>query len=291
MEKILSGKPVSKFISNQIENLVISLDTLPKMALIRVGTDPASAYYVQNIIRQATKLRIEVDWIDLPETIQTGALIEIIQQFNSDYSVHGIMVQKPLPKHISEEVINNCVNPEKDIDGIHPINLGKLFLGEDCYVPGTAQAVIELIKYYQIDTIGKHVVILGRSPVVAKPLAGMLLQKTDYGNATVTVCHSYTKNLTSVIKSADILVTAIGKPNYIISDMISDNTICIDVGINLIQDDEKGDIYVGDIDFNSCFEKALAITPVPGGVGSITTSVLLNNLLKATLNHNKQKKS
>ncbi len=289
MEKILSGKLVAQAILEQIKDILGKLSLIPTLALIRVGHDPASVFYVQNIIKQANKLGMHIELTDLPEKIQIDSFIGIIGHLNVNPKINGIMIQKPLPKKISDELINSSINPDKDIDGIHPFNLGKLFLSQAGFVPCTAQAVIELIKHYQIETRGKHVVILGRSPIVSKPLAGLLLNKTDYGNATVTICHSFTQNLVSVIKTADILVTAIGKPNYVTSDMIDRKTILIDVGINLISDIKKGEIYVGDIDYNSCFEKALAITPVPGGIGSITTSVLLRNLLEATMKQGQQK--
>lgn len=291
MEKILSGKLVANTILDEIRNDLAVLKIKPFMTMILAGDDPASSFYVKNIIKQAAKLDMIVNLVNLSETVTTQEFTSRLSSLNEDNQVHGIMIQKPLPRQIDELLINNTVNPDKDIDGISPVNLGKLFLAQDCFVPCTAAATLELIRHYQIQTKGKHVVILGRSAVVAKPLAGLLLQKSQFGNATVTICHSYTENLEEITKSADILVTAIGKPRYVKAHMIKDKTICLDVGINLIQDDKKGDIYVGDIDYEDCFDKALAITPVPGGIGSITTSILLKQLLKAArLQEGKEKK-
>lgn len=290
MEKILSGKPVSTSILDSIKTELSALSLVPKMALVMAGSDPASSFYVKNITKQGSKLGMEINLIELPETISNQELQEKLHELGRSADIHGIMLQKPLPGKINEQEIDNCLNPDKDIDGIHPLNLGKLFLAQDCYVPCTAAATLELIRFYKIETRGKHIVILGRSAVVAKPLAGLLLQKAEFGNATVTICHSYTKNLAEVTKSADILISAIGKPRFVTADMIKADTICLDVGINLIKDEEKGDIYVGDFDYEDCLSKSRAITPVPGGIGSITTSVLLRNLLKAAILHKNKEK-
>jgi methylenetetrahydrofolate dehydrogenase (NADP+) / methenyltetrahydrofolate cyclohydrolase len=290
MEKLLYGKPISKSLQNKIlEDMPI--DCIPTMALIMAGADPASDYYVQNIVRQAGKLGLKIVLHKQSDKISTTELVSIINRYNVDKLIHGIMIQKPLPHQISEKEINNCINPTKDIDGIHPINLGKLFLSEDALAPSTAAAVIELIKHYGIETNGKHVVIIGRSAVVAKPLAGFLLQKCSFGNATVTICHSFTNNLSSITSTADILIAAIGKPNFVKPEMIKENAICIDVGINMINDSDKGTVFVGDMDYHACLEKVSAITPVPGGIGSITTSVLLSNLVKAAVNQFRKKNS
>ncbi len=283
MDKILSGKPVANAIYEQIRTAVASLERKPTMALLLAGEDPASAYYVKNIVKQASKLDMRVDLINLPDTIRTGDFITRLNSLNQDDQVHGIMIQKPLPKQLDGILIDNSINPDKDLDGINPVNLGRIFLSQDCFVPCTAAAAMELIRHYQIETKGRHVVILGRSAVVAKPLAGLLLQKSESGNATVTLCHTYTQNLEELTRSADILITAIGRPRFVKSYMVTQKTICLDVGINLIQDAEKGDFYVGDIDYEDCFDKVTAITPVPGGIGSITTSILLKHLLKAAM--------
>lgn len=290
MDKILLGKPVAKAI-NEITKSQIEMHHLkPLMSLIQIGVDPASSYYIKSIIKQAEQLGCDVHLIQLEEKISTQELSAIIQKNNISPDVHGIMLQKPFPGHIDENVINNSISEFKDIDGISPVNIGKIYLEQPSFVPCTAAAVIELARYYNIEFSGKHVVVIGRSNVVGKPLVGLLLQKSSLGNATVTVCHSKTKDIEIITKTADIIIAAIGKPNFIKADMIKPDSICIDVGINQIKDDNLKDIYVGDIDYNQCFERSLAITPVPGGIGTVTTAILLNNLVKAaTLSFNVEK--
>ncbi len=283
MEKVLSGKQVAHHIFGKIKAELETCKVIPKMLIIRVGNDPASEFYVLNIIKQGSKLGLDIHLFDLDEYTATVDLINIIRQSNNDPNIHGIMVQKPLPKHIDDDLVNNTIAISKDVDGINPLNLGKLFLGQTAFVPCTAAAVIELVKFYNIETCGKNMVILGRSSVVGMPLIGLLLQKNRFGDATVTVCHSKTKDIKSITNSAEIIISAIGRPKFVTADMIKNDAICIDVGINLIKDDNNREVFVGDFDYNSCFEKALAITPVPGGIGTITTAILLNNLVKASI--------
>ena len=280
-EKVLSGKPVAKAIQDDVIAGISRLTLPPVMALILLGNDPASGFYVENIIRMGTKLGCEIHLLEYPENTTTAELVSHIAKFNQDNAVHGIMIQKPLPRHIDEISINNSVNPAKDIDGINPVNLGKIFLEQSCFVPNTAAAVIEMIRYYNIEINGNRVVILGRSPVVGKPLAGLLLHKTAYGNATVTVCHSQSRNLKQITAEADILIAAIGKARFVTPEMIKSGAVCLDVGINQIMSPEGKSTYVGDIDYEACLEKASALTPVPGGIGSVTTILLFKNLLKA----------
>jgi methylenetetrahydrofolate dehydrogenase (NADP+)/methenyltetrahydrofolate cyclohydrolase len=287
MEKILSGKPVTTSIIERTKVRISQSKVVPVMALIKIGSDPASTYYVQNIIKQAIKLGMQVQLSELPEDISSIDFVKLLNQFNTNPAIHAIMIQKPLPKQIDESLIDNIINPEKDIDGINPLNMGRLFLNEPSFVPCTAAAVIELLDFYGITTRGNHVVILGRSAVVGKPLIGLLLKKGEYGDATVTICHSMTKDIKSITEKADIVIAAIGKAFFVTADMIKQNAICVDVGINLANDPFKGNIYVGDFDYPACFEKALAITPVPGGVGSITTAMLLENLVIAAINQNR----
>jgi len=286
MEKVLAGKPVAQAIIERIKNQLEEYQVKPVMSLIQLGSDPASAFYVRSIIKQGTKIGMDIQLSEMAEDITTKEMVCIILAKNADFGIHGIMIQKPLPKHIDDDAINNAICAFKDIDGISPINIGKLFLEQASIVPCTAAAVIELIKYYNIEISGKHVVILGRSSVVGKPLIGLLLQKTQFGNATVTICHSKTNDLNSITKTADIIIAAIGKPNFVTSGMIKPGAICLDVGINLVCGDNNNDAYVGDIDFDSCYEKAMSITPVPGGIGSVTTAILLNNLIDAATRPN-----
>ncbi len=189
------------------------------------------------------------------------------------------MIQKPLPSHIDESEITLIIDPQKDMDAFHPSNIGNMVLDHQSYIPSTPAAVLELIKYYQIKTSGKHVVVLGRSNIVGKPMANLLLRKNETGNATVTICHSRTMDLPSITRQADILIAAIGQPLFVTENMLKDGVIILDVGVNQVEDADKGMRYVGDVDYDGCFEKADMITPVPGGVGTVTTAMLLHNVL------------
>jgi methylenetetrahydrofolate dehydrogenase (NADP+)/methenyltetrahydrofolate cyclohydrolase len=281
MTEILKAKPVIKNIYSRIKNEIEEKNISLKLVIILVGDDPAAKYYVQNLEKKGSKIGIEVETIKFSSHISPKELLNEINLLNNNETVHGIMIQKPLPKNFDEYKINFSINPNKDVDAFHPINLGNLLLGNESFVPCTPAAVIEMIKYYNIRISGENVVILGRSNIVGKPLANLLLKKSEIGNATVTVCHSRTKNLKDLTKNADILIAAIGKPKFVKAEMIKKNAIIIDVGVNQIEDSEKGLIYVGDVDYEDCFDKASAITPVPGGVGSVTTAMLLNNVLFA----------
>jgi methylenetetrahydrofolate dehydrogenase (NADP+)/methenyltetrahydrofolate cyclohydrolase len=283
MEYVLSGKPVAKLIRQTLKSIIGEHGLRPRMILIILGSDPAADYYVQNIVSLGTKLNCQIELVSLPENTSQSELIAMIEQANLDPSVHGIMIQKPLPKHIDDNEIGLAVSPDKDIDSLNPLNLGKILLQMDGFLPCTALAVLCVLKHYQIPVTGKHVVIIGRSAIVGKPLANMLLWKSDIANASVTVCHSRSQNLPELVRSADIVVAAVGKPGFVTVDMIKNNSILIDVGINEVTDSEGNAIYVGDIDYNSCHDKVLAITPVPGGIGTVTSSLLLLNLVRASL--------
>ncbi len=283
MNKILSGKPVAQAINDESRRLIASHDLTPVMKLIIAGSDPASLYYVKSIVKQGEKLGITVDCQILEESVKQDDLATLVVAASKDEKVDGIMLQRPLPKGIDQNYIESLIDPGKDIDGIHPSNLGCLITEMPCYAPCTAMAVMQLMRHYQIDPGGKHVVIIGRSTVVGKPLAALLLQKKSGGNATVTVCHSRTTNLVSYTRQADILIAAIGKTEYVTSSMIKENSILIDVGINEKITADKAPAYVGDIDYNDCIDKALAITPVPGGIGAVTTAILFSNLVRACL--------
>nr|MDK2851119.1 methylenetetrahydrofolate dehydrogenase / methenyltetrahydrofolate cyclohydrolase [Candidatus Cloacimonadota bacterium] len=283
MQKLLKGKPIALAINKVSKSLIAEYNLDPKMLLIQVGDDPASSYYVQSIIKMAEHLDCKAELLTLSAKSSQQDLIKTIKEANADPAIHGIMIQKPLPKSMDDSYINMCINPDKDIDALHPLNLGKILIEEDGFLPNTPAAVYYTLKYYQIETIGKHIVILGRSNVVGKPLANMLLWKRPSANATVTVCHSRTTNLAAICKNADILIAAIGKAEFVGPDMVRDGAILLDVGINEKKKDDGSIGYVGDIDFNSCYSKAAAITPVPGGIGRITTSLLYLNLVKSNL--------
>lgn len=283
MQKELKGKAIAVAINKVSKALIQDYDLAPAMRLIQVGEDPASSYYVQSIISTAARLGCTAELLSLPETTSQKDILSVIQAANEDSNVQGIMLEKPLPREMNDVQINMSIDPNKDIDALHPLNLGKILMQEDGFLPNTPAAVYYTLKYYDIDPMGKNVVILGRSNVVGKPLANMLLWKKPYANATVTVCHSRTRNLKEVCQNADILIAAIGKPNFITPDMIREGAVLIDVGINELIKPDGGSTYVGDIDYDACYEKALAITPVPGGIGRITTSLLYLNLVKASL--------
>lgn len=283
MDKELSGKPIANAINKVSKTLVTEHSLKPKMLLIQLGEDPASAYYVHSIIRTAAKLGCEAELLRLDNTCNQHELIKIISKANIDASIHGIMIQKPLPRDIDDSVVNLNINPDKDLDALNPLNLGKILMENEAFLPCTPAAVYYTMKYYGIDPQGRNTVILGRSNVVGKPLANMLLWKRPFANATVTICHSKTKDLASICRNADILISAIGKAKFVGAEMVKDNAILIDVGINELIDADGNVSYVGDIDFEACYSKSYRISPVPGGIGRITTSLLYLNLVKANL--------
>ena len=291
MEKVLNGKPVAQLINRTCSSLIANYGLKPQMVLIQVGDDPASTYYVQSIINSGKKLGCFCQMKILPDNISEQELLAILNEANHNPDVNGIMLQKPLPKHINESKVNSAINPEKDLDCLHPLNLGKIMMEEEGFLPCTPAAVLFCMLYYGIETQGKHIVILGRSNVVGKPLANILLWKRNFANATVTVCHSKTNNLAEFTKEADIIITAIGKAEFVTPEMVKENAIILDVGINEIKLANGKSNYVGDVNYNLCYDKALAITPVPGGIGRITTSVLFLNLVDACLKSRNTNKS
>ena len=277
----LTGKPVAKEIYAEIRSKIEYLNLTPKLVVIMIGEDPAAQYYVQNLEKRGLKTGIIIETKTYGTDIIQTEILNQIDNLNQDDSVHGIMIQKPLPSHLDESEIVMKLSPEKDMDGFHPINMGNLILEREGFLPSTPIAVLELLNFYNIETSGKNIVIIGRSNIVGKPLANLLLRKNKTGNATVTVCHSRTKKLSEITKKADILIAAIGKAFFVTADMIKPNSIVIDVGVNQIEDPKKGHRYVGDVVYENCFHKVSAITPVPGGIGTITTAVLLRNVLTA----------
>ncbi len=287
MEKILKGKVVAEKLLKNLREEIANLKykgVVPLLAIFTVGDNPASDYYSKNIIKVGNKIGINTRMISFEQDVQEDELIKQIEVTNVDKSVSGILLQMPLPPHLRTDKIIMSINPQKDVDGLHPLNAGKLLLGKDCFMPCTPAAILELIKFYNIKTDGEKVVVLGRSNTVGKPLANLLLRKCEYANSTVTICHSHTKNLTEITRAADILIAAIGKPYFVTEKMVKKDSVIIDVGINRIFDKESEQYkFVGDVDYESVFEKVNAITPVPGGVGSITTATLLSNVVKAAL--------
>ncbi len=281
MTKKLIAKPLIKKIYADLKNEISTNAWNPHLVIILIGEDPAAKYYVENLQKKGMKKGFKVSTKLFDPAISQEQLLNEIEVLNTDSDVHGIMLQKPLPKHLDESEIVMAINPDKDVDGFHPLNMGNLVLDRDGFVPCTPNAVLQILDFYEIETEGKHIVIIGRSDIVGKPLANLLLRKNKTGNATVTVCHSRTKDLPKHTKEADIVIAAIGKAEFVKADMLKESAIVIDVGVNQVEDPEKGYKYVGDVEFEASFEKVKAITPVPGGVGSVTTAMLLSNVLKA----------
>ena len=286
---LLKGIPVSKHIKEKLKSKIQRLKSnhniIPKLAAILVGDDPASQVYVSSKSKAFKKMDCATETYCLPENIKENELIEIVQNLNDDGSVHGILIQLPLPKGLNSKKILQTVNPNKDVDGFHPLNIGYLFEGNPQFVPCTPNGVIEILDFYNIQTEGCHAVIIGRSNIVGKPMFGLLAQRLRKGNATVTMCHTGTTDLSYYTKQADLLIVASGVPEYISKDMISNGVNIIDVGINRVDDNsEKGYKLVGDVDYKSCYGKANSITPVPGGVGPMTITMLLSNTVMAAEN-------
>lgn len=285
--KILEGKvfaaQIKEIVKAEVENLIETHGITPGLAVIIVGENPASKVYVANKHKSCIDIGIYSEVVQMPEMITKEELLAKITALNGDPAIDGILLQLPLPEHLKhdEEEFLKAIDPGKDVDGFHPVNVGKLAIGQEHLVPCTPYGCIKMLELAQIDISGKHAVIVGRSNIVGKPMASLLLAR----NATVTVCHSRTVDLPSVTRQADILVVAIGKPNFITKDMVKSGAVVIDVGINRIAEKK----LVGDVDFEQVKEVAGAITPVPGGVGLLTIAMLLSNTVKAVkLRHNIQ---
>jgi methylenetetrahydrofolate dehydrogenase (NADP+)/methenyltetrahydrofolate cyclohydrolase len=271
LEKILKGKEVAESI---LENLTKQTPKR-KLGVLRVGYNPGSTYFIRSITKTADKIGISVETLELEKGTSEEKIKKSLKAMAESKKVDGILIMEPLPKNIQINDLIEIIGKDLDVEGMHPYNLGKLLMGNPTIIPSTPGAVLELMKYYQIDPAGKEIVILGRSNVVGKPLANLLLRKAPLGNATVTVCHSRTKEIKNVSKKADILIVAIGQAAFVNDKFVKEGAIVIDVGTN-----EKNGKMVGDVHFESVEKKAMAITPVPGGVGSITTAMLLSNLYK-----------
>jgi len=282
--QILDGKLVSAKIRGEIradaEVFLAERGRRPGLAVIRVGEDPASAVYVRNKNKACEEMGFHSVMEKLPADTTKETLLAVIDRLNADDSVHGILVQLPLPKSLAEDEqeILNRILPEKDVDGFHPVNVGRLSTGQDALAPCTPAGCIKMLEFAGIPVEGKHAVIIGRSNIVGKPMAQLLLAK----NATVTICHSHTKDLASITREADILAAAIGKPRFVTADMVKPGATVIDVGINRIEPKK----LVGDVDFEAVSEIAGAITPVPGGVGLLTVAMLMQNVVTAAKRQN-----
>ncbi len=284
---VLDGKEVSRHVRERIKVRVTQLKEqtgkTPFLVAILVGDDPASHVYVRNKKKACEKTGMKSEILYLPENTTEEELLTQIEQLNKNPEVNGILVQLPLPEHIHEDRIIETIRPVKDVDCFHPYNVGRMVTGNPIFYPATPYGIIEILKYYQIETRGKHAVVIGRSNIVGKPMANMLIQKSEMGNATVTVVHSKTVQLESITKTADIIIAAIGKPEFVKKYMVKEGAVIIDVGINRVDDPSTGKGYrlVGDVDFEDVKDIVSAITPVPGGVGPMTITMLLQNTVKA----------
>ncbi|AHB13374.1 bifunctional 5,10-methylenetetrahydrofolate dehydrogenase/5,10-methenyltetrahydrofolate cyclohydrolase [Dehalococcoides mccartyi] len=283
---IINGTEIAAAIREEIRSEVTELKAkhgiVPGLATVLVGDDPASHSYVDSKIKMCQNLGIYSEHHPLPQSATNEDLLTLIARLNADPKISGILVQVPLPVQISENLVLNAINPDKDVDGFHPVNVGRMCLGEPCFLPCTPHGVQELLIRSGIKIEGTHVVIVGRSNLVGKPLANILLQKAPGANATVTICHSGTKNLPLITSQADILVSAMGKPKFITADMVRQGAVVIDVGTTCIGYTPEGKrILSGDVDFEAVKEKAFAITPVPKGVGPMTIIMLMLNTLTA----------
>ncbi|MDB4345821.1 bifunctional methylenetetrahydrofolate dehydrogenase/methenyltetrahydrofolate cyclohydrolase FolD [bacterium] len=283
--KLIDGNAIAESIIEELTEQVGKISgKKPVIAVVRVGEDPASVSYVRKKQKTAERIGIGSHLHILPEDISKAALFEKIDALNADPDVNGILVQAPLPKHIDETETFNRVLPGKDVDGFNTLNIGKLCQEDSSgFVACTPAGIVELIERSGIETEGKHVVVLGRSQIVGKPTALLMMRKAMPGNATVTVCHSRTKDLASVTRQADVLIAAIGRANFVTGDMVKDGVAVIDVGINRVEDATKKRGYrlVGDVEFDAVAPKSSYITPVPGGVGPMTVAMLMNNTLRA----------
>lgn len=284
--QIIDGKQVAADMRAELKDEVARLKEkgiVPGLGVILVGEDPASKSYVTAKERACEEIGLYSDDNRLPAETSQKELMALVQKMNSDPKVHGILVQLPLPKHLNEAEVLLAIDPAKDVDGFHPTNVGKMVVGEEAFLPCTPHGVIQLLIRSGVTIEGAEVVIVGRSNIVGKPLANMLIQKKPNRNATVTVCHTRTKDLAYHTKRADVLIAAAGRPNTITADMVKEGVVVIDVGVNRVDDPtkKKGYRLVGDVDFERVAEKASFITPVPGGVGPMTITMLLYNTVES----------
>lgn len=284
---IIDGKALSETIKSEIAEEVKKLKEadkkIPHLAAVLVGNDAASQSYVRSKVKSCEQVGFESTLINKDDSIKQEELMEIIDELNTDEDIDGFIVQLPLPKHIDETAVTLAIDPRKDVDGFHPVNFGRMAQGLPCYLPATPFGIVQMLDRYDIPTEGKHTVVIGRSNIVGKPMSILMGMKSKVGNSTVTLAHSRTKDLAAETLRADIIIAAIGIPNFITADMVKEGVVIIDVGINRIDDDtrKRGYRLVGDVDFNGVSKKSSYITPVPGGVGPMTVTSLLMNTLRS----------
>ncbi len=284
---LIDGNKISAQIreelKSEIDKLKAAGKNVPGLVTILVGEDPASQVYVRSKIKDCEEIGMKTKAENHPADIAEKNLIDLVKKYNEDPDFHGILVQLPLPEHIDENKIIEAISPKKDVDGFSPTSIGNLVIGKDTFASCTPAGIQELLIRYNIETKGKHVVVLGRSNIVGKPIANIMLQKKEHANSVVTICHSAAKNILEYTNQADILIAAIGKAEFVKPDMVKDGVVIIDVGINRVEDStrKKGYRLVGDVDFENVSKKCSYITPVPGGVGPMTRAMLLKNTFKA----------
>jgi methylenetetrahydrofolate dehydrogenase (NADP+)/methenyltetrahydrofolate cyclohydrolase len=274
-----TGNDIKAELTARVDQLIKDGKRPPHLAAVLVGNDGASLTYVGSKVRSCERIGYESTLIQLPEETTEAELLQQIDRLNANTAIDGFIVQLPLPKHIDEEKVLMAIDPHKDVDGFHPTNFGKMALDMESFIPATPYGIMELLRRYQIDISGKHAVVIGRSHIVGRPMSILLSRKSSPGNATVTLTHSRTKNLAAITKEADIVVSALGVPNFLKEDMVKEGAIIIDVGITRVPDAShpKGYIITGDVDYERVKDKASFITPVPGGVGPMTIAMLLQN--------------
>ena len=286
--QVLDGKALAEQIKEELKTDVDAIrqagGKIPHLVAVLVGDNPASQVYVRNKVRSCEQVGFRSSLIRRPKTITQEELLDIVKQLNEDPDVDGYIVQLPLPNHLDEEAVNLAIDPRKDVDGFTPVNIGRMTLGLDAYLPATPNGIMVMLERYGIETSGKEVVVLGRSNIVGTPMSILLSRKRRPGNATVTICHSRTKNMKEHTLRADILIAAIGIPEMVTADMVKEGAVIIDVGINRVDDDsrKRGYRLAGDVDYAGLRDKVSAMTPVPGGVGPMTVVSLLMNTLKAS---------
>lgn len=282
-----TGNDIKVELTARVDQLVKEGKRPPHLAAVLVGNDGASLTYVGSKVRSCERIGYESTLIQLPEETTEKELLQQIDRLNANAAIDGFIVQLPLPKHIDEEKVLMAIDPHKDVDGFHPTNFGKMALDMESFIPATPYGIMELLRRYEIDISGKHAVVIGRSHIVGRPMSILLSRKSSPGNATVTLTHSRTKNLAAITKEADIVVSALGVPNFLKEDMVKEGAIVIDVGITRVPDEShsKGYVITGDVDYEKVKDKASFITPVPGGVGPMTIAMLLQNTYLAYSRH------
>lgn len=290
--RLISGPEVSEEIYGELRVRIEKLKSegfVPGLAVVLVGEDPASQVYVRMKGKKCEELGMHSETIVLPAETTEEELLKKIDELNNDSSIHGFLVQLPLPKHIDEDKVIEAIDPMKDVDGFHPVNVGRMLIGKPGFLPATPAGVQQMLIRSGIETAGKHVVVVGRSNIVGKPMAALMVQRGLGADSTVSIVHSRTANLAEITKQADILIVAIGKPRFITADMVKEGAVVIDVGTNRIEDPThpKGSRLVGDVDFENVKDKTAAITPVPGGVGPMTICMLMSNAVDAAENFKK----